>query len=421
MKLSNFGKKLTQKTGILELMDDLGKAMSGQQNMFMLGGGNPAHIAEIDALWRKRWEEIAQNGDELEKMLGNYTTPQGDDSFLAAVVHFFKTSNGWNITEKNVSVLNGSQTTFFYLFNMFAGDSDEGKKKILLPLVPEYIGYADQGVHEDMFTSVMPNIEYIDDHTFKYRINFSNLRVTEDIGAICVSRPTNPTGNVITDEELKHLHELAQKHNVPLIIDNAYGAPFPHILFTQATPLWSEQVIYVLTLSKIGLPSTRTSIVIANEEIISYLTSINAIAGLSSGTVGQHLIQPFLLDGSIADKSKNIIEPFYQQKAEAAIRHFHDAMSDADVPYYLHKSEGALFLWLWCKDLPITSYELYQRLKSRGVLVVPGQYFYPGLQEPWQQKNECIRITYSQKEEDVKQGLSIIADEIKKAYNTAKI
>ena len=128
-----------------------------------------------------------------------------------------------------------------------------------------------------------------------------------------------------------------------------------------------------------------------------------------------------MLDGSIADKSKNIIEPFYQQKAEAAIRHFHDAMSDADVPYYLHKSEGALFLWLWCKDLPITSYELYQRLKSRGVLVVPGQYFYPGLQEPWQQKNECIRITYSQKEEDVKQGLSIIADEIKKAYNTAKI
>lgn len=418
MKLSNFGKKLTQKTGILELMDDLGKAMSGEQKMLMLGGGNPAHISEIEAIWRQRWDEIAKNGDELERMLGNYTTPQGYADFLTVVANFFKQTYGWNITSKNVSVLNGSQTTFFYLFNMLAGESEIGKKKILLPLVPEYIGYADQGVHEEMFVSVMPEIEYIDEHTFKYHINFKDLHVTNDIAAICVSRPTNPTGNVVTDEELAKLHDLARQNNIPLIIDNAYGAPFPNILFTDATPLWSEHIIYVMTLSKIGLPSTRTSIVIASEEIVSYLTSINAIAGLSSGTVGQHLVMPLIEDGSIVTKSKQLIEPFYQQKSEQAVKHFHHEMQGSDIPYYLHKSEGALFLWLWCKDLPITSYELYQRLKARGVLVVPGQYFYPGLQTPWQQTNECLRITYSQNEEDVKKGLSIIAEEVKKAYTT---
>jgi valine--pyruvate aminotransferase len=175
MQLSKFGKKLTKKTGILELMDDLGNALSGQQKMLMLGGGNPAHISEIEALWRKRWDEIAQNGDELEKMLGNYTTPQGDSDFLTATANFFKQTYGWNISEKNISVLNGSQTTFFYLFNMLAGEFETGKKKILLPLVPEYIGYADQGVHEEMFVSVMPDIEYIDDHTFKYKINFERI------------------------------------------------------------------------------------------------------------------------------------------------------------------------------------------------------------------------------------------------------
>ncbi len=416
MQLSKFGKKLTKKTGILELMDDLGNALSGQQKMLMLGGGNPAHIPEIEELWRKRWEEIAHNGDELEKMLGNYTTPQGDSEFLSITASFFKKTYGWNVTEKNISVLNGSQTTFFYLFNMLAGEFENGKKKILLPLVPEYIGYADQGVHEEMFVSVMPNIEYIDDHTFKYKINFEDLTVTDDIAAICISRPTNPTGNVVTDDELNHLHELAKHHDIPLIIDNAYGAPFPHILFTEATPLWSDHVIYVLTLSKIGLPSTRTSIIIANEEIVSSLTSINAIAGLSSGTVGQHLVLPMIADGSIIEKSKQIILPYYQKKSEAAVKHFHAEMKGSTIPYYLHKSEGALFLWLWCKDLPITSYELYKRLKERGVLVVPGQYFYPGLQSSWQQTDECLRITYSQDEEDVKKGLTIIAEEVKKAY-----
>ena len=51
---------------------------------------------------------------------------------------------------------------------------------------------------------------------------------------ICVSRPTNPTGNVITDEELMKLDLLAQQRDIPLVIDNAYGVPFP--ASSSATP-----------------------------------------------------------------------------------------------------------------------------------------------------------------------------------------
>ncbi|SVD71253.1 uncharacterized protein METZ01_LOCUS424107, partial [marine metagenome] len=78
--------------------------------------------------------------------------------------------------------------------------------------------------------------------------------------------------------------------------------------------------------------------------------------------------------------------------------------------------EGALFLWLWFEDLPITSQELYERLKARGVLVVSGHYFFPGLDEPWRHKDECIRVTYAQDDKVVQKGLSIIADEVRKAY-----
>ncbi len=417
MKVSSFGEKLTQKTGILELMDDLGKAMSTHKHMLLLGGGNPAHIPEIDALWRKRWQEIADNGDELERMLGNYTTSQGDDQFIKTVVDFFKRNYQWQITPRNVTILGGSQTTFFFLFNMLAGRfPDNTKKKILLPLAPEYIGYADQGITEDMFVSYQPTIEYLEGHTFKYHVDFKDLKMT-DVGAICVSRPTNPTGNVLTDEEVAKLHKLAKEHDVPLIVDNAYGTPFPNILFTEVTPFWDDQIIYVLTLSKIGLPSIRTSIIIANEEITEKLTSVNAIVSLSTGTVGQHLVMPYLANDEILKIGTDIIRPFYQKKVQKATALFHQYMQGSGVPYYLHKSEGSLFLWLWCKDLPITSYELYQRLKKRGVIVVPGQYFFPGLQSDWRQKDECLRITYSsQDDEVVRKGLQIIAEEVKKAY-----
>lgn len=41
------------------------------------------------------------------------------------------------------------------------------------------------------------------DGQFKYHVDFEHLTIGDDIGAICVSRPTNPTGNVITDDEVK--------------------------------------------------------------------------------------------------------------------------------------------------------------------------------------------------------------------------
>jgi valine--pyruvate aminotransferase len=89
------------------------------------------------------------------------------------------------------------------------------------------------------------------------------------------------------------------------------------------------------------------------------------------------------------------------------------------IDFHIHKPEGAFFLWLWFPELPITNAELYQRLKDRGVLVVPGHYFFPGLKEAWQHKYECIRVNYSREKETVAKGLKIIAEEVKLAYETA--
>jgi valine--pyruvate aminotransferase len=84
----------------------------------------------------------------------------------------------------------------------------------------------------------------------------------------------------------------------------------------------------------------------------------------------------------------------------------------------IHKPEGAIFLWLWFKDLPCTSAELYERLKARNTLVIPGHHFFPGLEsDDWCHKQECIRITYAQDDAVVREGIEIIADEVRRIYN----
>jgi valine--pyruvate aminotransferase len=55
------------------------------------------------------------------------------------------------------------------------------------------------------------------------------------------------------------------------------------------------------------------------------------------------------------------------------------------------------------------------------VLVVSGDYFFPGLEADWQHTRECIRITYSQDEDDVRCGLAIIGEEVRTIFREKKI
>ena len=416
LHLSSFGQKISANSGIMELMDDLGKAMRGTNGMLMLGGGNPAAIPEMQTVWREAWRQLCDQSAHLDSLLCNYDTPQGNPRFLLAVANLLQKEYGWNVGPENIAVTNSSQTAYFMLFNMLAGACDDRPaKKILLPLMPEYIGYADQGIQPSLFTSRRPRIEKMGSHSFKYHIDFDNLQIDETIGAVCVSRPTNPTGNVLSQREIEQLSEVTRKAGIPFIIDNAYGVPFPGIVFPDTQPFWDEHIILTLSLSKLGLPGTRTGIVIAAEPIIKALTSANAIISLATGNIGQAIVTPLLEDGSILSFSREVVRPFYQQRLTQAME-WVDAFFPQDLPWRVHKCEGALFLWLWCPDLPIDSRELYERLKSRNVLVVPGSYFFYGLGEDWPHQHECIRINYSQPPEVVQAGLRIIGEEIQNAY-----
>lgn len=413
-EFSEFGRHLGCGSGIGELMDDLGHALaSGGPDLKMLGGGQPAKIPEINAVWRRRLEELMEEPGGLDRALTSYDPPRGNPQFLEAIATLFRETFGWDLTADNVAVTSGGQTAFYFLFNLLAGEMPDGtRRKILLPLVPEYIGYANQGISGDLFRAGTPDIEVTGPHDFKYRVDFDNLQVTPDIAAICASRPTNPTGNVLTDEEVARLSSIAKENGIPLIIDNAYGAPFPGIIFADATPFWEPHVVLTYSLSKIGLPGTRTGIVIGPPEIIRALGSMSAIAGLSNPNIGQQITLPLIKSGEILSLSKDVVKPFYQEKCRLARLAAEEAFGE-DVPWFMHVSEGALFLWFWFPGLPFSSQELYERLKKRGVLVIPGHYFFFGHEdENWQHRNECIRVSYAMDEAVVRDGLRIIAEEV---------
>lgn len=417
MQFSKFGEKFNQYSGITQLMDDLNDGLR-TPGAIMLGGGNPAAIPAMLDYFRQASEEMLASG-ELVAALANYDGPQGKDAFVKALAQLFRETYGWDISEKNISLTNGSQSGFFYLFNLLAGQQPDGShKKVLLPIAPEYIGYGDAGIDEDIFVSYHPEIELLDNGLFKYHVDFEQLKVDDSVAAICASRPTNPTGNVLTDEEVRKLDKLARENNIPLIIDNAYGLPFPNIIFEDVEPFWNENTTLCMSLSKLGLPGVRCGIVIASEEITQALTNMNGIISLAPGSVGPALANHIIGKGDLLKLSSEVIKPFYKQKSQRAVELLQEAITDER--FRIHKPEGAIFLWLWFDELPITTMELYQRLKARGVLIVPGEYFFIGQKDEWDHAHQCLRMNYVQDDEMMQKGIAIIAEEVEKAYREGK-
>jgi valine--pyruvate aminotransferase len=422
-ELSEYSETVGGASGIGELMADLGEAFSTRPDILMLGGGNPAAVPGAQAIWRSRMAELLEEREEFDRMLVNYDGPAGSPRFLEAVAGCLRRAFGWELGPENVAVTAGGQTAFFHLVNLFSGRFRGGRtREIVMPLAPEYIGYANQGLSEGQFRSLRPVIGEGEGREFKYGIDFSRLELDDRAGAVIVSRPTNPSGNVLTDEEIARLAEMARAAGVPLIVDNAYGQPFPGAIFGRARPIWDEGMILTLSLSKLGLPGTRTGIVVGHPQVVEKVKSLTSVVSLANGNIGQVIVAPLLESGEILEIADGIIRPFYEGRARQASEWVREIFGDR-FPWRMHKVEGAFFLWLWFPGLPVRSAELYQGLKERGVLVVPGHHFFFGLGEEereWRHRHECIRVTFSQAPEVVEEGLRRIGDVVEEVFGKVK-
>jgi len=78
-------------------------------------------------------------------------------------------------------------------------------------------------------------------------------------------------------------------------------------------------------------------------------------------------------------------------------------------PLKIHKPEGAIFLWLWFENLPVSSQTLYEMLKAEGTLIIPGEHFFVGIDtQDYPHARECIRMSIAQDAETLEKGIAAI-------------
>ncbi len=411
-QLSRFGSQMSQLTGVRAIMKDIIETLRNSQGkeFINLSAGNPVILPEVEQLWRDCTTDLL-NSDEYGEVVCRYGSSQGYAPLIDAVVNDFNARYGLNLSDRNVLITPGSQSLYFYAANAFGGYTTAGDlRRVVLPLSPDYTGYGGVSLTPEALLAYQPKLD-IDEaqHRFKYRPDFSQLQIGEDTGCVIFSRPCNPTGNVLSDEEVSKIATLAQVHDVPVLIDSAYAPPFPSLNFTEMQPQFGENIIHCMSLSKAGLPGERIGIAIGDPKLIQILESFQTNAAIHSARYGQAIAARAIKSGKLAQLATEVIRPHYQRKL-AILAETLDKTMPKDLPWYLHQGEGAIFAWLWLKDLPMTDWEFYQELKQVGVIAVPGSTFFPGLQTEWQHKQECLRISLTATEPEIVTAMERLAD-----------
>ena len=421
--LTKIGAQMSNLTGVRAIMKDIIetlKAGAGQE-FINLSAGNPLILPEVEKLWRECTSQLLASSDYGE-VVCRYGSSQGYAPLIEAIAHDFNKRYNLNLSDRNILITPGSQSLYFYAANTFGGYTTSGDiKQIVLPLSPDYTGYGGVCLEPEALIAYKPTLD-IDApaHRFKYRPDFSQLSITENTGCVIFSRPCNPTGNVLTDDEVKKIAALAAPYDIPVLIDSAYAPPFPALNFTEMSPVFGGNILHCMSLSKAGLPGERIGVAIGDESMIQVLECFQTNLCIHPSRYGQAIAANAINSGALAEIAENVIRPFYQKKF-AVLENTLDAAMPKDLPWFLHRGEGAIFAWLWLQDLPITDWEFYQELKQVGVIVVPGSTFFPGLREEWAHKHQCLRISLTGSDAEIATGMQRLAQVAESVYQRSVV
>ena len=249
-------------------------------------------------------------------------------------------------------------------------------------------------------------------YRFAFRDRIEPL-ITEKTRAIMVTNPGNPTGVVLTKEEMRLLVDIAKDHGLFLIGDEVYreliygGEPLSSFLeFTDA----AENVIVVDSISKrFSATGARVGAILSrNHALLSHALKIcqGRLCAATLDQVGAAALYRALGEGYYED-----IRQQYRSRRDAVVE------SLKNIPGAEFRCpEGAFYLMvkLPVDDAEKLQYFLLQEFEDGGdtVMYAPGEGFYA---TPGMGKNE-IRIAYVTKEEDLRRAIELLGLGIA-AYN----
>lgn len=244
------------------------------------------------------------------------------------------------------------------------------------------------------------------ENDFKLTCDDIEQYVTERTKAIVFPYPNNPTGAIMTAQELKEISKVIIKHNLFVISDEIYS----ELTYTSqghtsiaAIDNMQERTIVINGFSKTySMTGWRLGYALGPAKIIEQMTKLHQFAIMSAPTNSQYAAIDALKNGD-SDISKMVMD--YDMRRRFSVDAFRKIGLDCFEP------KGAFYVFPCIKSTGLSSDEFCERLiKEKHVAVVPGNAF-----------GDCgegyIRASYCYSIDNIKEAISRIGEFVKELKN----
>lgn len=327
----------------------------------------------------------------LNSKQSKYSSPLGFPSLKTKISEKFKSENNINVNSENIVVTPGAKQALQIILMAILEPDDE-----VVMIMPAYVSY----VPQVLIAEPTAKIKYVDlnkeDHSLD--LKFLSEIISEKTKAIILNTPHNPTGVVLSREELSKLYNIAKKYNSYIISDEVYekliynGVKHVSIGSFEEKP---ERVVTINGFSKShAMTGWRVGYACFPEELKTKVLKIQQHINTNTCTFIQEALGEVLpIDSSYLVKYNELLE-----KRVQLYKRFIDKVPKIKgvLP------NGSFFAFMNISELKIDSNTFASKLiNETGVAVTPGIAF----GENW---DDHIRISFAVNNEILDEAFQLI-------------
>jgi len=292
-----------------------------------------------------------------------YTAVQGIPELLEAVAAKLKRDNGLEYAPSDIIVSNGAKQSLFNLFQATLNEGDE----VIIP-APYWVTYPELV----KYCSAVPVIIETDEiGGFKITAEQLKAAITPKTKMVILTTPSNPTGSVYSESELRSLAEVFEGTDIIVASDEMYEKLVYDIDFVSAASISEDMYQRTVTINGLSKSVAMTGwrfgyLATPNKALIAAMNKLQSQSTSNINSITQKAAIPALL-GEVDTEIEQMRRAF-EGRAEEAVKLFNniDGLS-------VLKPQGAFYLFVNIKDISNDSIEFCKELlQSTGVAVVPG-------------------------------------------------
>jgi aminotransferase len=367
----------TPPSGIRKYFDML----HGMDDVISLGVGEP----DFTTPWQIRESAI----HALEKGRTHYTSNNGILQLREALSLMLHQKYNLNYDPKDQIIITvGASEAIDIAIRSIAGCGDE----VIIPQ-PCFVAY--KGCVNFTGAKAVP-LQLSEDNCFKLTVEQLEKCITDKTKAIILAYPNNPTGAVMTKEELAPIADYLSKKDIMVISDEIYAEltyGMKHTSFAEFENM-HDKVIYVNGFSKAySMTGWRLGYVCAHRDIISQMIKIHQYAIMCAPSFVQYAAIDALkqCDGDVINM---------RNEYDARRRYIYNGLKNIGIDCF--EPKGAFYVFPNIRKTGLTSEQFCDRLlMEHKVLVVPGTAFSDA-------GEGFFRATYASSLENIKEALKRI-------------